>query len=276
MGRSSSASESTGADVFSADNAHLNRNASAHRRALNVLPAGAYVQNVWHTGGSFEDMISAYERRGAVPRHAAGHASSKRKIPLPVPLLREQRRSRARMLREDATLRRGRLVVFVGQKGALGPLCSHTQRRGGPLAALFGGLGFLIGAGRHPQEIQPAQFTSAVERLAEVAARVRDELSSTGAVLTPLSGQALLSEVHSALNPITSKLVPVAVTDHAQGSRSSSPRPGLRHPLAGFLARAAPARRFAWSEEHFTLDDPPAPSRALSVSGCPRSRSPTL
>jgi hypothetical protein len=269
--------ESTGADVFSADNAQLNRNAAAHRRALNVLPAGAYIQNVWHTGGSFEDMISAYERRGAVPRHSSGHASDQHKIPLLV----EQRRSRARMLRADATLRRGRLVVFIGQKGALGPLSSHTQNRGGPFGAFFGGLGALFGAARHPQSIEPVLFTSAVERLFEVAARVRDELSSTGAVLTPLSGQALLSEVHKALNPITSKVVPAllagSVTDHAQELPSAllgDPAYAIHWPVS--LREQLPLGDLVWSEEHFTLDDPPALSRALSLQRLPAFTKPDL
>lgn len=258
--------ESTGADVFAADNAHLNRSAGAVRRALNVLPAGGFLQNVWQTGDSFEDVIAAFERRGAA-RVPAGRRKNA--------VLVEQRRWRARMLRADPTLRRGRLVVFVGQKAALGPLTSHSASSGG---GLLGVLGAVFNTGRrHPQAVDAALFGAAVERLVEVAARVRDELSSTGAVLRPMSSQALLSEVHGALNPITSKTVPVVVTDHAlelPAALLRDPAYTIHRPVS--LREQLPLGDLAWSEEHFTLDDPPALSRALSVQRLPAFTKPDL
>ena len=244
--------ESSGVDVFAADNARLNRGATALRRALNALPPDAFLQCEWHTGLSSQELIEAYQGRIAGRPATSGDPAR--------PLLLEQRQRRVRALRADAGLMRGRLVYFVGQSRALGLL--GPQRRGG-LAAL-------LSRGKDPQLIDASTFHRAVERLAEVAARVRDELAGMGATLRPLTGAALLGEVHRALNPASSTHAPIVPVDRAEELPEALTRapPYLVHrPLS--LREQLPLGDLTWTEAAFTLDDPPVLQRALSLERLP-------
>ena len=242
--------ESSGVDVFAADNARLNRNASSLRRALNSLPADAFLQCEWHTGLSSDDLIAAFEER--LPSQRAGEAARR--------VLTEQRRARAAALRQDAALARGRIVYFVGQSKALGLLGPHRQ----------GGLSGLLSRRKSPQEVGPAHFQAGVERIAEVAARVREELTTMGATLRPLDEAALLAEVHRALNPITSRRAKLHVVDRPEELPEPLTRqpPYLLHrPLS--LREQLPLGDLNWSETSFALDDPPLLHRALTLERLP-------
>ena len=240
--------ESSGADVFSADNARLNRNAGGIRRGLNALPPDAFLQAEWHTGLSSGPLIDAYERRGQTSMDA--HAR----------VLIEQRRERARALREDPSIVAGRIVYFVGQRWALGRLGPH---RGGALSRLFS-------TRKDPQTITPADFNAAVTALAETAARVREELAATGSTLRPLDARGLLAECHRALNPLTSLSLPLVPVDRPEELPEALTREGaylIHRPLS--LREQLPLGDLAWSESSFTLDDPPILHRALSLERLP-------
>ncbi|MBI1944657.1 MAG: ATP-binding protein [Deltaproteobacteria bacterium] len=240
---------SSGADVFAADNARLNRCATALRRALNALPPDAFLQCEWHTGLPWDDVIDAYEARR--PRAAAKETAR---------LLAEQRRARAAALRGDAALTRGRLVYFVGLSRALGLLGGHRA----------GLLSRLLSRAKDPQLVTPADLERAAERVADIAARVRDELASTGALLTPLDEPALLAELHRAINPASSQACALHVVDRPEELPEALTRQGallVHRPLT--LREQLPLGDLAWTEGCFTLDDPPLPHRALTLERLP-------
>ncbi|MCC7075073.1 MAG: ATP-binding protein [Deltaproteobacteria bacterium] len=240
---------STGADVFAADNARLNRCATALRRALNALPPDAFLQCEWHTGLPWDDVIAAYEARH--PRAAAKETAR---------ILAEQRRARATTLRQDAALARGRLVYFVGLSRALGLLGGH---RAGFVARL-------LSRAKDPQLVTQTDLERAAERVAEIAARVRDELASTGAHLTPLDEPALLAELHRAINPLSSRGAQLHVVDRPEELPEALTRQGallVHRPLT--LREQLPLGDLAWTEGSFTLDDPPLPHRALTLERLP-------
>ena len=242
--------ESTGVDVFAADNARLNRNASRLRRALNALPADAFLQTEWHTGVSNAEIVGAYEER-LLPMRATDPS---------LRVLLEQRRARAKALRQDAALSRGRLAIFVGQSKALGLLGPHRRSV----------LGAFLSLKKDPQRVEPAAFQAAVARVAETAARVREELQATGAALRTLDEPALLREVHRTLNPLTSQTTQLTVLDPAEELPEPLTRaaPYLLHrPLS--LREQLPLGDLAWTETSFTLDDPPRLHRALTLERLP-------
>lgn len=253
----------SGVDVFSADNGTLNRNALALRRALNALPPDFFLQAEWHTGLSYRNMIEGYERHGD-------------RDPLRHLLLVEQRRWRAAMLRGDQALVRGRLVFFVGSKRALPSMqMARAARRSATLrAALFGA---------RPTIVSRAEVDQAAKSVLETAARVASELAMVGARVTPLSGEAVLSEAHRVLNPRTAKKVPLllrALGDGAALSTFARARP-TRSRAAGdtgngyevlrglSLREQLPLGDLSWADDGFVLDDPPVRARALSLQRLP-------
>lgn len=242
--------ESTGADVFAADNARLNRDAAAKRRALNALPPNAMLQVLWETGQSNRALIDAYEQRG----RARGTPDEHHRV------LVEQRRARAQMFRADMSLVAARFVYFVAHKNALGLLGPH---RGGWISRLFS-------TRKDPQTITPADFVAAVSSIAETAARVREELAGTGSVLRPLDARALINEYHRGLNPITSRSLALSPVDRPEELAETLTRtePYLVHRPLSFREQL-PLGDFVCSETSFTLDDPPVLHRALSVERLP-------
>ena len=253
--------ESTGADVFAADNARLNKNATALRRALNVLPADGFLQAEWYTGASYDPLIDAFEARARSCATAAAPTDTHADV------LVGQRRARARLLRHDADLVQGRLAYFVGQRRALGLLGSHTQR----------GFARLFSTAKDPQTITQAPFVAEAERLAETAARVQEELASTGSALTPMTASALLEACNRALNPSSCRAHPLRPVDRPEELPEPSTRvpPLLVHrPLS--LREQIPLGDLTWTESTFAVDDPPVLHRALSLERLPPQTRPDL
>lgn len=246
----------SGSDVFAADNGTLNRNASAIRRALNLLPPDAFLQSDWRTGLDFSDVISDYGGRG-------------QRAPA---VLLEQRRVRAQALEQDPVLRRGRLLFLIGQKQALGQLGPH----GGSAPIWARAIDALSGrTKKDPYSITADDIERAAAPLVEVATRIREELSSTGMKLTPLSEQALVTELHTALNPLTSKTVPALIVDRPEELAATLTRQTpyfVYRPLT--LREQLPLGDLAWAEDHFTLDDPPLLHRVISLQRFPAQTRP--
>jgi hypothetical protein len=246
----------TGADVFAADNGTLNRNAGAIRRALNLLPPDAFLQSDWRTGLDFADVVSDYAARG-------------QRAPA---VLLEQRRVRAHALVEDPILRRGRLLFLIGQRQALGQLAGHGVTSPIWVRAVEA----LSGKRRKdPYSITGDDITRAAAPLVEAATRIREELQSTGMKVTPLSEQALVSELHGALNPVTSKTIPAVIVDRPEELPPTLTQQGaylVYRPLT--LREQLPLGDLAWTEEHFTLDDPPLLHRTISLQRFPAQTRP--
>lgn len=99
-----------GVDIASTDAGALNAASANIGRAINLLPKDAFIQTEWRTGYSYDDVCDELESRGMDGD----------------PVLAEMRRVRAKALRRDVGLLRGKLTYYVGQKAALGPLGSHA------------------------------------------------------------------------------------------------------------------------------------------------------
>lgn len=242
--------EATGTDLFASDNARLNAQAAALRRAANGLPPDAFLQVDWHTGLDFEDVVDGYARRGE-----GAH-----------PILREQRRQRAAFLRERGALSRGRLMIYVGVLRALGPLAAHVGRPPPWTRAID----FLRGAPRKdPALVGRSDIHAAASAVAEVATRVKDELAGAGVRLRRCNAGMLVSEIHAALNPVSSRsIAPPPVGAHTSGTAGGPLASPVVH--AGLTLREQlPLGDLQWAKDHFTLDDPPLLHRALSLQRLP-------
>lgn len=240
--------EASGVDVFGADNARVNANAEALHRALNLLPEDGFLQTEWATGLRFDDVIDDFAGRG---QH--GH-----------PLLGEQRRARAAFLRDDSALRRGRLVYFIGQRGALG------IRPAGQQPSFIASLLALARGERQkdPLAISHEDVERAARLLADTVARVRDELARIGNVLRPLSEQELIEEIHCTLNPVSSRTLPPPRVVEDGSELAHLPKDHPYRVLRPFSVREQlPLGDLAWSDTSFTLDDPPLLHRVLTLQG---------
>lgn len=253
-----------GVDIPDADTAALNGMSSAIGTALNLLPKDTWVQTEWRTGYNYDDVCDQLENRGMGA----------------LPVLAELRRSRAKALRRDPGLIRGRLTYYVGHSKALGLLGPHS----GPAPIWTRAIDALTGKARKdPYSITTDDFVRAAAGLAEVAQRFASELGAAGMKLTPLSEEELIGEVFAAINPYTAKTMPTpAIVDTPEelarldGQWAVFRPVTLREQLAlGDLAWSTPTGH-GEREDHFVLDDPPVLHRMMSLQKLPAETTPLL
>jgi hypothetical protein len=237
----------TGVDVYCSDNAVLNGLVTALRGALNLLPPPAYVQAIFETGFDFEDLLRKYEALGGPTAHK---------------LMREARARRAAMLRADSSLSRSQITYYLGHRAALGALAPH---------AAAGGAGRCL----HPSRITAELVLHAAEQLAYSVSQFRDALSAAGLRSSLLSEGELLADIHRALNPVSSRLVPPpAIVDTAddlarlaRGQRTIFRGPNLSSQL--------PLGCATFEADHIRLDDPPLLHRVLGLKSYPFATDPS-
>jgi hypothetical protein len=243
----------TGADIYDAPNGQLNSIARGLRRALNALPANAFLQHDWKTGLFYDDLIDAYAARGA---GSDGH-----------PIFREQRRVRAQALSEDGSLRRGRHRLYVGLKEAFGKLAMPGTSPSivDTISGLLSGVPPRLRDGLTRDDV-----IAAATPLIEAASRVKAELEGASIRCAPLSERDLLGDVFSALNPITAASVdPPVIIDEPLGDKALLSQPAFMvyRPLT--VREQLPMGDMVWGEHDFTLDEPPIQHRVLSVQTLP-------
>ena len=244
--------EVRGADIYDANSEELNANAAALRRALNALPADAFLQIDWRTGLYFDEQIEAYANRGA-GKNA---------------LLAEQRRVRADMLRADGSLRRGRHIYYLGLRNALGKLAPP----GGRVSFAQSLLSFFSATPPRLRDgITKDDVVLAASRLGEIAARVRSELEAVGLRFRTLDESALIAELFSSLNPLTSasSATPHIFDDAAALSPAARGDPNLAVFRPFSLREQLTHGDLVWDESHFVLDDPPLLHRVLTLQSLP-------
>ncbi len=257
----------SGVDIAATDTAGLNGAAANVARAINLLPKDAFIQSEWRTGYSYDDVCDEMESRGM-----GGDA-----------VLAEMRRVRAKALRRDVGLVRGKLTYYVGQKAALGPLGSHAGQ--GPIWTRA--IEALTGTSRKdPYTITKDDLTRAGVHLAEVAGRVATELGALGQKLTPMSEEDLIGEVFSALNPYSARQYPLPIIVDSADELTAAEARGqwaVFRPLT--LREQLPLGDLAWTtssgakgerEDHFTVDDPPVLHRMMSLQKLPAETTPAL
>lgn len=243
--------ESPGLDLFAADNGKLNGQKRRVANALNSLDKDAYLQVEWTTGGSWDEAIQGYAKRGTGA----------------LPLLAKQRQERATMFLQDASLRRGRLVYFIGLRKVL-PLGANAAATGA-LAALRR----LFQSGG-TDELTEDFFVQQVVRLASNAQRFWSLASSLGMRFQSLSEEDLVAEAYRTLNPITSKKLSCEVADDSTPFSPSELQGEWEYMKPASLRQQLPLGDLAWEETFLTVDDPALLTRVLSLQRLPQFTTP--
>lgn len=243
----------TGVDMTALEPTTVVQNQQRLRGAMNHLPDGFFVQWEWRTGISNADIVDDYARRGR-----RGH-----------PLVTEQRARRADFFARDESLRRGRLVAWVGKKQALGSL------EGGllfSLIALIKRQPIRSRSAIRREDIQPA-----VEELQEVISLFVGELKATGAVVAKMDEAEILTELHEVLNPVSSKsTAPPRICDDPKlfSDDDLRDKTGVFRPYT--LREQLALGDFEQEIEHYLLDDPPLYHRALTMQRLPETTHPQM
>lgn len=239
-----------GLDVYCSDNSTLNNIAGTLRDALNVLPPTSYVQAVYETGFDFKDVLRNYYKLVGGGVH---------------PIMQEARRRRASMIAGDLSLSRTRISYYVGLRQALGELLPHGSK---PSFFSFGNHKI------HPTEITARMVLHAAEQLAHTLVQFRDRLEAAGIATTPYSEGELLTEIHRALNPVSSELVPAPVIVETKDDLERLQR-GQRAIFHGpNLATQLPLASATFEADHFRLDEPALLHRALGLRRYPFATDP--
>ena len=244
--------ESTGIDVFSAEDSRLNEVAGRFRTALNTLPAGAYVQSEWSVGHGFDDVLDDYESRCTTGPD----------------IVREQRAVRAAFLRGDKSVRWGRLFFYIG-----------LRRPFGAFSAFGGRSGFfdkLLGKEvKGPFQVSVEETQAAAGQLFDIARRFAGELSQAGMHLSALTEEGLVGRIFADLNPVSAQTASPPVLVDAGGMA-----PALESMSAYLISRQFTLREqlprgdFYAGDHHFTVDEPAVLSRALSLQTLPSETTP--
>ena len=242
--------EASGVDVFSSEDERLNEVAARLRTALNALPPGAYVQTEWSVGHRFDDVLDDYERQC-------------RRGP---DIVREQRAARLAFLKNDATVRRGRLYFYVGLRRPFGAFSAF-----GATAGLLDKL--LRREKKGPESITPDDALAAAQTLADIAHRFAGELTLAGMKVRFLDEAGLVERIFVDLNPISAQTAPPPAIVDGPGTSVEGLSPYLISRQFTLREQLPRGDLFA-GDHHFTVDEPSVLSRALSLQTLPSETTP--